>query len=197
MKGSGSVSGMAFGDNRQFNLERVMANMVVGSNGATSLHQDSAPLSPPADRERFHAIRGLASSLVVGGNTYRCEHYSKAPLPVFVSTQDPQLLSQNSTPPGQSLFISAEPRKVVAQALESMGAIVLVEGGITFIKPLLTESIIDRLFLTRSPIAGDGDFFDFQLLNQNYDLDRNEQVGDVTFEEWIPKKVSLRTPQSK
>jgi riboflavin biosynthesis pyrimidine reductase len=179
---------MSFGDNREFNLERVVANMVVGSNGATSLHQDSAPLSPPADRERFHAIRGLATSLVVGGNTYRCEHYSKAPLPVFVATRDPQLLSQNSTPPGQSLFIPAKPQKVVAQALESMGAVVLVEGGISFIKPLLVESIIDRLFLTRSPIAGDGDFFDFQMLNQNYDLDRSERVGDVTFQEWIPKK---------
>ena len=188
MRGRGSVSAVALGNDRGFSLERVVANMVVGSNGATSLHQDSAPLSPPEDRERFHAIRGLATSLVVGGKTYRCEHYSKAPLPVFVATRDLQLLSQNSIPPGQSHFIRAEPAQVVAKALDSKGAIVLVEGGISFIKPLLVASIIDRLFLTRSPIAGDGDFFDFQMLNQNYQLDRSEDVGDVTFEEWIPKK---------
>lgn len=182
----GSVSTMAFRDTHALAHERVVANMVIGSNGATSLHQDSAPLSPPADRERFHAIRGLATSLVVGGKTYRCEHYSKAPLPVFVATRDSQLLSRNQASSGQSRFIEAEPHDVVNKALDELGPVVLVEGGMNFLRPLLLESTIDRLFLTRSPISGDGDFFDFSLLHQNYHLDRSEDVADVTFEEWIP-----------
>ena len=62
----------------------------------------------------------------------------------------------------------------------------LVEGGISFIKPLLAEQMIDRLFLTRSPLAGDSDFFDFELLERHYQLEKSEQVEDVTFEEWVP-----------
>ena len=172
---------------RAHNHEKVIANMVIGSNGATSLDQDSAPLSPPADRERFHAIRGLASSLVVGGNTYRCEHYAKAPLPVFVGTRNPELLSSpHSAIEGESFFINANPNVVLHQALERKGAVALVEGGISFIKPLLAEQMIDRLFLTRSPLAGDSDFFDFELLERHYQLEKSEQVEDVTFEEWVP-----------
>ena len=177
---------MVFRYKNALSHERVVANMVIGSNGATSLHQDSAPLSPPADRERFHAIREMATSLVVGGKTYRCEHYSKAPLPVFVATRDAELLSHNQASSGQTLFIEAEPQHVVTKALDELGPVVLVEGGIKFLRPLLLESTIDRLFLTRSPIAGDGDFFDFSLLHRNYHLDRSEDVADVTFEEWVP-----------
>ncbi|MFM8752095.1 MAG: dihydrofolate reductase family protein [Actinomycetota bacterium] len=170
--------------------ERVVANMVIASNGATSFNKDSAPLSPPADRERFHAIRGLSSALVVGGNTYRCEHYSKAPLPVFVATREPELLSstrENEAP--HSSFLNASPSEVVSRALSIQGAPILVEGGISFIKPLLEACTIDRLFLTRSPIAGDGDFFDFELLHRNYRLDKSEVVADVTFEEWTPLEI--------
>ena len=167
--------------------ERVIANMVIGSNGATSLHQDSAPLSPPADRERFHAIRSLATCLVVGGNTYRCEHYSKAPLPVFVATRNPELLAERDpSSHGKSLFLKAQPEIVVAQARDINSGVALVEGGMSFIKPLLVKKLIDRLFLTRSPIGGDGDFFNFDILHSNYILDRSEDVSDVTFEEWIP-----------
>ena len=169
--------------------ERVLANMVIGSNGATSLQKDSAPLSPPADRERFHAIRRFATSLVVGGNTYTCEHYSKAPLPVFVATRNPELLSQPpSTVQGESAFFNAEPIFVLQKALERKDAVALVEGGISFINPLLAEQQIDRLFLTRSPLVGDGDYFDFELLERHYQLEKSERIDDVTFEEWIPKR---------
>ena len=172
---------------RALQHERVIANMVIGSNGATSLHQDSAPLSPPADRVRFHAIRRLASCLVVGGNTYRCEHYSKAPLPVFVATRNPEIFAeQYPSSQGQSFFIKAAPESVVNEAIAAKGGVVLVEGGISFISPLLRTKLIDRLFLTRSPIEGDGDFFNFEELRHNYSLARSEDVLDVTFEEWVP-----------
>lgn len=167
--------------------ERVIANMVIGSNGATSLHQDSALLSPPADRQRFHAIRGLASSLVVGGNTYRCEHYSKAPLPVFVATRNPEIFAEKySSSQDKSFFIKAAPESVVSNALTAKGGVALVEGGISFITPLLESKRIDRLFLTRSHIEGDGDFFNFEVLRHNYSLARSEDVSDVTFEVWVP-----------
>lgn len=163
--------------------ERVLANMVIGANGATSLNHDSAELSPPADRKRFHEIRKMSTALVVGGNTFRREHYSKAPMPVYVATQTPT--SSTST----SIFIVAAPEIVVRKALEESNGAVLIEGGIRFIAPLLAKGVIDRLFLTRSPISGDGDFFDFENLHRNYQLDSSNKVDDVTFEEWTPKKA--------
>lgn len=163
--------------------ERVLANMVIGANGATSLNHDSAELSPPADRKRFHEIRKMSTALVVGGNTFRREHYSKAPMPVYVATQTPT--SSTST----SIFIVAAPEMVVRKALEESNGAVLIEGGIRFIAPLLAKGVIDRLFLTRSPISGDGDFFDFENLHRNYQLDSSNKVDDVTFEEWTPKKA--------
>lgn len=163
--------------------ERVLANMVIGANGATSLDHDSAALSTPADRKRFHEIRKMSTALVVGGNTFRREHYSKAPMPVYVATQTPT--SSTST----SIFIVAAPEIVVRKALEDSNGAVLIEGGIRFIAPLLAKGVIDRLFLTRSPISGDGDFFDFENLHRNYQLDSSNKVDDVTFEEWTPKKA--------
>ena len=163
--------------------ERVLANMVIGANGATSLNHDSAELSSPADRKRFHEIRKMSTALVVGGNTFRREHYSKAPMPVYVATQTPT--SSTST----SIFIVAAPEIVVRKALEDSNGAVLIEGGIRFIAPLLAKGVIDRLFLTRSPISGDGDFFDFENLHRNYQLEISNKVDDVTFEEWTPKKA--------
>lgn len=167
--------------------DRVLANMVIGSNGATSLRDDSAPLSPPADRKRFHQIRSIASVIVVGGRTYRREHYEKAPLPVFVATRDPKLLLQNSALSAHSRFFDNSPEEVVRLALESNNGPVLVEGGIGFLLPLLKIQKIDRLFLTRSPIAGDSDYFDFDTLTKNYVISESENIDGVGFEQWRPK----------
>ena len=169
--------------------DRVLANMVIGSNGATCLHRDSAPLSPPADRERFHQIRALASALVVGGSTYRLEHYENAPLPVFVATRDNELLSRNGKGGNpRSQFFNAAPHEVVDIALAQMKSPVLVEGGISFLTPLLKARLIDLLFLTRSPIAGDSDYFDSELLESLYEIEQSERIDDVLFEQWRPKK---------
>ncbi|MFM8404390.1 MAG: dihydrofolate reductase family protein [Actinomycetota bacterium] len=161
--------------------DRVLANMVIGANGATSLHQDSAQLSPPADRRRFHEIRDLSRALVVGGNTFRREHYANAPIPVYVATRTATPQFSGAT------FIVAAPEEVVESALDESGGPVLIEGGISFITPLIEKMMIDRFFITRSPISGDGDFFDFDNLNQHYKCDKSLDVDNVTFEEWIPK----------
>jgi dihydrofolate reductase len=84
-------------------------------------------------------------------------------------------------------FIVAAPEEVVESALEESGGPVLIEGGIGFITPLIEKVMIDRLFITRSPISGDGDFFDFDNLNRHYKRDKSLDVDNVTFEEWIPK----------
>jgi dihydrofolate reductase len=87
--------------------------------------------------------------------------------------------------------MNATPSQVVASALAEIGPVILVEGGISFLEPLLENCEIDRLFLTRSPIDGDNDFFDFELLRKNYEIAVSKKLDDITFEEWVPKNHKL------
>lgn len=167
---------------------RVLANMVVGSNGATSLLGDSKRLSPPEDRQRFHEIRKLATAIVIGGATYRCDHYSRSPVPIVVATRDSELLKgRNSSDSSLAIFFNAPPEQVVSMALEKFGDPVLIEGGVSFINPLLDRKVIDCLYLTRSPIAGDNNYLDFSTLQNNYNLVNSTNINDVIFEEWKPR----------
>lgn len=55
----------------------VMANMVASVDGAHSLDGRSAPLSSPADRVTFHAIRAAADVILVAAGTVRAERYGR------------------------------------------------------------------------------------------------------------------------
>lgn len=55
----------------------VMANMVVSVDGAYAVDGRSAGLSGPADREVFHALRGLADVVLVAAGTARAERYRR------------------------------------------------------------------------------------------------------------------------
>lgn len=54
-----------------------MANMVASLDGAHSLDGRSAPLSGPADRKTFHAIRSVADVVLVAAGTVRVERYGR------------------------------------------------------------------------------------------------------------------------
>ena len=62
----------------------VMANLVMGSDGSTTLEGSSKTLSSPQDRLRFHELRAQASAILIGGNTARNEPYATTPLPLVV-----------------------------------------------------------------------------------------------------------------
>ena len=54
---------------------RVALNMIVSLDGRTAIDGRSAPLSSPADRALFHALRAEADAVMVGGGTVRTERY--------------------------------------------------------------------------------------------------------------------------
>lgn len=161
---------------------KVLANILVGSNRATSAGGRSSPLRTPEDGIRFHQVRELAKALIVGGRTFRAEPYQKASLPVFVS-------SSTLTPiQNEKLFVAKlSPKELIAVALEKVGAPVLIEGGVNFLQPLVKDRAIDALLITRTPLPGDEDFWDDQFLKQNYEVISNEHVLGSNFEIWGPK----------
>jgi len=53
----------------------VMINVVSSVDGATAVAGESKGLSGPADREVFHALRGIADAILVGAGTARADKY--------------------------------------------------------------------------------------------------------------------------
>ncbi|MEY2663219.1 MAG: hypothetical protein RIR35_27, partial [Actinomycetota bacterium] len=99
---------------------RAIANILVASNGATTLNGKSSGLRTLEDAQRFHMIRKLAKAVLIGGNTYRSEPYNKSPIPVFVSSKT---LAETST--SKLNIKNATPIKLLQAALNQVGSPVI------------------------------------------------------------------------
>ena len=164
---------------------KVMANILLARNLATSLGGSSRALSPESDRIRFHQIRTLAKAILIGGQSYRNEPYSKLSLPLYISSRT---LSEGAS---DSQFIfNQEPAWLIKRALLEQGCPVLIEGGVNFISNLIAESLIDLLYITRVNQDGDGHFFDESQLLENYERQSTEIIDGASFESWGVKLKS-------
>lgn len=157
----------------------VSANLLVGENGATSLAGRSRGLSFPEDRERFRELRAAAKAIAIGGATLRAEPYRNTPIPVYVASKnEPVNLAHIHT-------YNQTPLEVVQLALNETGGPVLIEGGVNFLRELLQNSVVNYLYITRSPTRGDGDFVTKDFLS-NYRKIENSTAGIGSFETWVP-----------
>ena len=164
---------------------KVMANILLARNLATSLGGSSRALSPESDRIRFHQIRRLAKAILIGGQSYRNEPYSKLSLPLYISSRT---LSEGAS---DSQFIfNQEPAWLIKRALLEQGCPVLIEGGVNFISSLITQSLIDLLYITRVNQDGDGHFFNDSQLLENYQRKSIEVIDGASFESWRVKLKS-------
>lgn len=160
---------------------QVIANLVIGANGATEAMGSSRGLTTKLDRERFHQLRERAQAICIGGATFRSEPYEKTPLPLYVASTNAQSHSATSIH-----FHKLSPLQLVELALRSEGAPVLIEGGIKFLEGLIDTGKIDEFHITRSPKHGDGSFFDEDNLNRNYRCLVSDEVDGTKFEIWFP-----------
>ena len=69
----------------------IIANLILGRDGGTSIRGRSAPLSSSSDRKRFHELRAMSDAIVIGGETARCEPYGKTPVPLIVVTRSQEV----------------------------------------------------------------------------------------------------------
>jgi riboflavin biosynthesis pyrimidine reductase len=138
--------------------------LLVGPNLATSIAGRSHPLraGAPSDREFFGSLRSQADLILVGGKTFIAEPYrqSSVPLAIYATSN---LLAIKSNPVAR--VVSGEIGDVVSKLRNSFGGEpkILCEGGPTLISALIQMNLLDQLFLSRSTLDGDSDFFDVDL----------------------------------
>jgi riboflavin biosynthesis pyrimidine reductase len=138
--------------------------LLVGPNLATSIAGRSHPLraGAPSDREFFRSLRSQADLILVGGKTFIAEPYrqSSVPLAIYATSN---LLAIKSNPVAR--VVSGEIGDVVSKLRNTFGGEpkILCEGGPTLISALIQMNLLDQLFLSRSTLDGDSDFFDVDL----------------------------------
>jgi riboflavin biosynthesis pyrimidine reductase len=158
---------------------KVRANLILASNGATTLNGSSRPLSPKADRERFHLLRSGADVILIGGRTFNGEPYRGIATPLLVASR-----SLRIEEPGVE-FHNCSPIDLVKLAKIRYQSI-LIEGGVNFLSGILAEKLINQFFLTRVNMNGDGNIFEERDLKDNYSLTSEETLDGLSFEIWEP-----------
>jgi len=165
--------------------DKVIANILLARNLATSLGASSRALSPKSDRIRFHQIRRLAKAILIGGESYRNEPYSHLSLPLYIASRT---LIEGAI--GNQFIFNKDPAWLINRALLDTGAPVLIEGGVKFISEPIAQRLIDLLYITRVNEDGDGHFFDENNLLNNYERQSLEVIDGTIFESWRVKLKS-------
>jgi dihydrofolate reductase len=106
-------------------------------------------------------------------------------LPLYISSRT---LTEGAS--GSQFIFNQEPAWLIKRALLEQGCPVLIEGGVNFISSLITQSLIDLLYITRVNQDGDGHFFDESQLLKNYERRSIEIIDGASFESWGVKLKS-------
>ena len=157
----------------------VVATLVVGSDGSTSKESRSAGISSPEDRKAFLQRRREVDVIIVGGNTARQEPYNRTPVPLIV-------ISRSLVNPVQgnhlALFWNCSPAKAVEKARLLFGEKILIEGGISMIKELISLKMLDQLELSVTPTSGGDDKVDIrELLSHFTRVSQREEAGTLFY----------------
>ena len=156
----------------------VIASFLIGSNGATSLGGLSAPLSTPADRERFLKRHRSAGAFIIGKESARVESYEKTKVPIFIYSRSSAALTFTH-PLMQQITVNRDMAELTRKIDSRIDGDIVVEAGASLLQALINEGAIDILELSISPIAGDGNFVERESLLQNF-LIEDEKVIDGT-----------------
>mgnify|MGYP006186857029 CR=1 FL=1 len=137
----------------------VIASLVVGSNGATSLDGLSRGLSTAADRSRFLHRHRRAAAFIIGKQSALIENYGQSAVPIFIFTRSTQRL-ELPHPMMQQVTVDRNLREITQLIDLRITGDIVVEAGASLLGALIEAQVIDILELSISPIAGDGDFID-------------------------------------
>jgi riboflavin biosynthesis pyrimidine reductase len=159
---------------------RVLANLVLGSDGSTTLDGSSKALSSATDRKRFHELRAQASAILIGGNTARSEPYATTPVPIAVITRSGDIPESVRGNPKAQIW-ELDPISAIKKAGEEFGGNILVEGGINLVQELLIANQIDELYLTLSKKSGGENVYDLSALTRDFTVESSEKIDGETF----------------
>ena len=153
----------------------IVATIVVGADGSSTINGSSSEVTSAADRATFLQRRRLVDCIIIGGNTARNEPYSKIPAPlVVVSKQEhPQLPSAH--------VWDLDPKDALTRARQEFGDNILIEGGAFFISYLLEQNLVDVLELSVTNSTGGADIFDYKKFLSLAHRVTEKVVSDTTF----------------
>ena len=158
----------------------VLANLVLGSDGSTSLDGSSKSLSSTEDRRRFHELRTRASVILIGGNTARTEPYATTPVPLVVITRSGNIPESVRGNPKAQIW-ELDPVSAIEKAQKEFGGHVLVEGGMGLVEELLVRNQIDELYLSLSKKSGGENVYDLSALTRDFTVESSEKIDGETF----------------
>jgi riboflavin biosynthesis pyrimidine reductase len=153
----------------------IIATIVVGADGSSSIGGSSTEVTSAADRASFLQRRRLVDCIIIGGNTARNEPYSKTPVPlVIVSRQEHPNL------PAAHVW-NLDPKDAMDRARKEFGENILIEGGASFISYMLEKNLIDALELSVTSATGGADIFDYEKYLSLAQSVTKKVVSDTTF----------------
>ena len=158
----------------------VLANLVLGSDGSTTLDGSSKSLSSAEDRKRFHELRAQASVILIGGNTARNEPYAQTPVPLVVITRSGDIPGSVRDNPKANIW-ELDPLTAIDKAQKEFGGCVLIEGGMKLVEELLIANKIDELYLTLSHKSGGENVYDLSALTREFTVESSEKLEGETF----------------
>ena len=155
----------------------VIANLVIGIDGSTTVDGRSKGLSSNTDRQRFHQLRNQVDVIVIGGKTARLEPYQKTPTQLVVVTREEKIESINENPLAE--IWNLEPKEAIKKALIEFGSKVLIEAGPNFL--LEVVDLVDELYITITSTKGDGQVVSFDGLTRDFVMEDKEEISGETF----------------
>lgn len=160
-------------------IQIVRANLVIGSDGSTTINGRSAGLSSLADRNRFHEMRQGFDAILIGGETARREPYQKTPIPLVVISRSLNLPESISLNPSHHLW-NIPPKAAIERSLSEFGNALLIEGGAKFLSASLPW--VTEIAITRSQVAGGENRIDLDRLIKDFSLTSEEIVESEKFQ---------------
>ncbi|CAB4643340.1 unannotated protein [freshwater metagenome] len=168
----------------------VTANLIVGKDGSTSKSGSSTPLSTQEDRDRFNALRLKNDLILIGGNTARREPYKRTPIPLYILTHTKVRLQPKNQLAKQFSLSAKEMIAEICTKFENGKEVInlLVEAGPSLLTQMISDSLIDQLYLTVNLDQTGDNQISISDLTSSFELVESEIVGSCEFR--IYKKLA-------
>ncbi len=162
----------------------VSANLILVADGSTTANGSSIGLSNDEDRQRFHQLRGESDLILIGGNTARREPYKRTSIPLYILTHSKVKLQPKNQLAKQFQLTPKQLLEEVGGKFESSRALpikLLVEAGPKLLLEMISQSLVDYLYLTVSLNKKGENKVDIDELTKDFRLVRNETKKDYEF----------------
>jgi riboflavin biosynthesis pyrimidine reductase len=162
------------------------ANLIVGSDGATTAGGSSIGLSTAQDRSRFNNLRGKSDLILIGGNTARREPYKRTPIPLYILTHGKVRLQPKNQLVKQFMMPVAD---LIAEIASNFPPIdsklpinLLVEAGPKLLLQMVEQGLIDNLYLTTNLEKDGENKIAVDKLTGSFNLISSEKIDSCQFE---------------